>query len=425
MTPSPTSNSASPYHEFRQRGLGESEDHELAGRVFLDHDGTSLYEREMCPALLLKIIENHDDDFLRQYLEQSPNALGPTDTNSWDPFCVAAACGTANALNMILEHWAADPSRCWSAPDEREFDLLNAACHGGQVDNVRLLTDKNLPWAARFGNIHKKAEADCPRGTSALMAAAGSYPDIPYGNEATRRSEELVHYLLDMGASARDSNIRHDFAQASRGDPDSWSEQQDEPPAAVGNTLVANTVLTLAIKGASAELVRRLIEGGADVHARVLESDVFEGRLFGGDDMDSARDVTALHIGSFYFNAEGIQALFDNRGSKVSVEDMVSCRDDYGRTPLHWAAGSELPFSCKDPGDDDTSNIITSRAISTIKLLLAGNPETINARDDGGDTPLCYAIRTNVHRIRRQGASVALRSHQASLRQRRRHERAR
>lgn len=183
--------------------------------------------------------------------------------------------------------------------------------------------------------------------------------------------------LLDMGASARDTV--------------SWPDPEDLSPAV---PRLRDTVLSLAIAGASADMIRRLVDGGADIHANVHASACHG--LFGGP-VCEARDATVLHIGIFHFNAEGIQALFDHRGSEVSVAGMVLCRDDHGRIlPLHWAAGSDYPEifdleACK--GDDDNSESITSQAISTIKLLLAGNADTINARDASGDTPLRYAVR--------------------------------
>lgn len=95
---------------------------------------------------------------LRQYIDKFPGACGPGYISCYDPFYVAASCGSTDALRMMLEHWAADHSRTMPAPDEREFCLLNAACLCGQVDTVRFLVDKSQPWAARFGKIYQDSE---------------------------------------------------------------------------------------------------------------------------------------------------------------------------------------------------------------------------------------------------------------------------
>lgn len=345
-----------------------------------DHDGAPLYETEWS-SLRTEIIENNDVPLLRQYLDVFPNACGPGYVSHYDPFHVAASCGSTDALRMMLQHWAADPSQVVPAPDERESSLLYVACLGGQVETVRFLVDESLPWAARFGKISDFSENE--DGTflgSSLMAAARPYATRPRGGKVWRKSEELMCLLLDMGASARDADSRPALG---------------DPPSAVLGPQFKDTVLSLAIAGASANMVRRLVGGGADIHAKVHVSSC-DG-MFGGRE-DQAWDVTVLHIGSFHFNVQGIKALFESPGesSEFSLSDMVSCRDDRGRIPLHWAAGSEYPekFDLKAcNGNDDIIEDITSQAISTIKLLLAGNIDTINARDASGHTPLHYAVR--------------------------------
>ncbi|KUI54255.1 Serine/threonine-protein phosphatase 6 regulatory ankyrin repeat subunit A [Cytospora mali] len=374
-----TSTPASRYHRFRipehQRyaELGP-EDYVIQEATILDHDGSALYD-DGWSSLRTEIIKNNDVALLRKYIDKFPGACGPGCLTSDDPFNVAASCGSTDALRMMLEHWVVDPSQTIPAPDEREFHLLNAACLCGQVDTVRFLVDQSQPWAARFGKINENAKTeDSLYDDSSLIAAARSYGTRPRRGQAWRNSEEMMCLLLSMGTSALDTV--------------SWPDEEDTPPAVPQLT---ETVLSLAITGASADMVRRLIDGGADIHVKVHPPTCHG--LFGGT-VYEVRDVTVLHIGSFHFNADGIQALFTHRGSEVSVADMVSCRDDHGRIPLHWAAGSDYPEkfdleACK--GDDDNSESITSQAISTIKLLLAGNTDTINARDASGNTPLHYA----------------------------------
>ena len=145
-----------------------------------------------------------------------------------------------------------------------------------------------------------------------------------------------MRLLLDRGASARDH-----------------IDWEDEPPIVPYASLilcgekVSGTVLSLAMAGAGYQLVKRLIEEGADVHTK-------EGRYFGARNIKSeytAQDITPLHIGSFYSNADGIQALLDYRGCNVNLIDIVSCRDSCGCLPLHLAARGPSPLNDSLKGD--------------------------------------------------------------------------
>lgn len=76
---------------------------------------------------------------------------------------------------------------------------------------------------------------------------------------------------------------------------------------------------------------------------------------------------------------------------------MVSNADTHGRLPLHWALlgdwNEEDPEEFKDNKDEIVS-LMMSRMISTVKLLLEVDPNTINARDHQGATVFNFANQT-------------------------------
>lgn len=355
---SPTS--TSPYRvfqrlEFKRHGVPDNGLFRL-----VDSNGAIFYETEG-RGLLLTIIEQNDAATLSQYLTQNPWAIHPGDTYRQDPFWFAARHGSSDALRVLLEHYNADPTVTEVPLETRGFLLLTVACQFAQLNTVRFLLDSK----PALGKIEARDDEEC----TALLGAASSLANArDVTDDFTKdsihdyldRAEELINLLLDRGASAR-----------------------DVIPGANGQPYA--TVLGRAISRASPELLKRLIDEGADVHAKqryyILHSPVGQG--------DYVWDVTPLHVGSFYSNFDGIQVLFDRRNSGIDIVDMASCCDSLGRLPLHFAAGGSYTFEpdYMFPEDD-----YESRVVSTIKLLLTSNPNTINTPDKQGKTPLHYAV---------------------------------
>lgn len=213
--------------------------------TILDEDGATLYEDEW-GLLLLTIIKLNDVATLNRSLAKHPRSLGPGETHGHDPFWTAASYGSTDALRVLLEHYAADPTQT-QAPDARGYLLLNVACRSAHVDTVRFLLD----CQPAFGDIHAREAG----GITPLLSAAESFVNEPWqtneGNDrqdsirdCVARSKELVQLLLDRGACTRNAIT---------------SIKPDNKPRQLHGT-----VLSLAISRASSKLLKRLIDEEAD-----------------------------------------------------------------------------------------------------------------------------------------------------------------
>ncbi|KAI3390471.1 hypothetical protein diail_9564 [Diaporthe ilicicola] len=371
-SPSTFTPSTAPYYEFQRRGPQILPNWTCDGEDALhNHDGAVLYETEYS-SLLRAIIKRNDVVLLRKYLAIHPSWLRPAEIPLDDPFWTAAAYGSTDALDIMLQHWAANPDLIL-APDKRGFRLLHIACAHAQLPTVRFLIDDCRPWASRFGDANAIGVERDAHAQTAILSAASWYR---YGQHRDNDdSEDVMRLLLSKGARATDAIF-----------PPGNTEPLLPLTMVVSLPTVdqpLDTVLSLTISGASADIIRRLVDGGADVHAKTIYVDttgLFEGTC------DVAWDVTPLHIGSMFANIDGIQALCDRRGDRIEWGDMVSCRDSHGRLPLHWAAGGVWAETKASPDD----------IVRTMELLLADNAaDTVSCPDVQGDTPLHYAVRSS------------------------------
>ncbi|TVY48747.1 putative ankyrin repeat protein [Lachnellula occidentalis] len=349
----------SPYHEFHQP-------ENIPTIALFDHDGTTaLYEKgEYGNSLIYRIIQLNDVSALKQYLLREPKRGLAADLSIYtDPFYTATYHGSTDCLRLLLEHHAihGTPAHL-EAPNSTDYLLLNVASSRAHLDMARFLLDCQPAYVDI--DIHARRWD-----MTALFCAAVSFtPHLPetvpessepkeYLRHHVARSEERMQLLLDRGACARDATT--------------WAD-------------IHNTVLSLAISRASPGLVNRLIDEGADVHAKTTR----ELPSWSGDDENLLQDFTPLHVGSLYLNSEGIQVLLDRRGSGIDISDMLLCRDSSESTPLHWAAGSFNQPENEVWARDD----IVAQATDTIKLLLKGsNPSSINIPDKRGNTALHLA----------------------------------
>jgi ankyrin repeat protein len=374
---------ASPYQDFLEirggtigyrwsEGEGEwilDEEEGENAVILVDGNGDLLFETEDAD-LWYTIIEHNDVALLKEYLTDY-GGRWRAETYYSDPFFVAASYGSTDALRVLLEYCAASPVKI-EIDDERGELLLHAACRGGHPDTVRFLLENEPVFRnihCRIGVIHDRDRS----GMTALLAAAGSSHGEKEGEyelrENAARRNELVCLLLDRGANPSDTVNRPDRQQP------------------LGKLIC--TVLSQAVSWANYELVKLLIDTGAQVQTEQQYSYIQEWCNMGTGALNNVEKVTPLHISSYYSNLGGIQALLDYRGNDVSIVDMVSSPDQLGGLPLHRVAGGPGPLkgyyiSC---GDD-----LLPAPVATIKLLLSEAPNTVNSRDIQGRTPLHHAI---------------------------------
>jgi hypothetical protein len=167
----------------------------------------------------------------------------------YDPFLKAASSGSTDTLCVLLERCAIRPDRT-EVVDAQGNLLLHTACGNAQVDTVCFLLENEPRFRDTYtgiGDIHARDTVGEPQPVASTMALCGETFD--------------------------------------------------------------DTVLSLAIRGASYELVNRLIDEGANGHIKKLYHFNLPPYSFGGK--RTFQDVTLLHIGSLYLNTAGIQALFD------------------------------------------------------------------------------------------------------------------
>jgi ankyrin repeat protein len=371
---------ASPYAEFEYRP-GVTEEYHV-----VDYNGVLLYDNQR--SLFCAIIENNDTAMLNQYLTKYPlTPLKWNGSSQHDAYLKAAADGSTDVLRELLERRALRPDLAPEIVHRNGAFVLWQACSNARVDTVRFLLDEGQQFRhvhPGIGDIHSVDGY----GETALLSAARSFTwwqsgdekfDIP---EHLARAEQLMTMLLDRGASPQDHFI------------DNWYPSLDEtvPPDPSVKEIVYYTVLSMAIKRASPGLVKRLVEGGADVRSKTPAFLHRPFRAFELGERESPYYITPLHIGSYYLNVEGVQALLEHRGTDIDVVDMVSCRDNHGCLPLHWATYSE--YFTEEPYVLSGRDIALER-IRIFKLLLTPDPASINARDDLGQTALIWATRNH------------------------------
>ncbi|KAF4331796.1 ankyrin [Fusarium beomiforme] len=373
-----------PNAEYERKGLGRPY---AVPMTMVDRDGSILYEKPSF-SLLYSIIDENDTEALRQYLAIAPWAVSiePIFSNElWavpmddpyaeyyasdgvieeDYFLYAAQWGGRGVLQMLLDHCAKDRN---PAPPIRfkleRYQLLNEAARYGHVGTVQFLLD-NQPL---YASIHDRDDS----GYTALASAASIY-ELRWCNfkdgegPSDARNEAVMNLLLDRGACASDVVI---------------PTYEDKK--------IRHTVLTFAVEWAGSQLIKRLIDGGADVHAKVT---IGPWNLTFWNQRDSTFEVSALYFACTCANFQAVKTLIDCRGAGVDIKGMLRERDSRGSLPLHWATQNDLPTE-SDAFLISTAREIAENITKVITLLLDLDPTTINTQDNDGNTPLHYATRS-------------------------------
>ncbi|KAF5694731.1 ankyrin protein [Fusarium denticulatum] len=285
--------------------------------TIIDTDGSSLYEKQFY-RLRTAIIERNDTLTLKKYLQNAPWAVkrGHALGMYYDPFIVAARHGSLNALKMLLDHYSAFIKPVGRTDlDGRCCRVLNTAAHSGHLEIVKLLLDHPFLQA----DIHHNYNGYTP-----IMVTA----DACYCKDNLEKKEAVINFLLDRGARASDAEYMWGYYL----DPITGEGTQKQMPIL--------TALNFAAEWAGADLVRRLIESGADPRAKLMEDKEFTVRT----------DVTIISTASRCANVEALKVLLDCARTVGDVADAVSYRDGWGSMPLHWA--------CQVSMDEDPREVI-------------------------------------------------------------------
>ncbi|KAJ5549448.1 ankyrin [Penicillium frequentans] len=372
------------YHPFHQPHSDfEGQDVEP---IFYDTDGSPVYD-DPYGALMGYIASKNDVSALKLYQDHPKTKIfwEAYDNPFWHPLLVAEESGSFDALRLMLEIYLADPS--YTEPLDQYlkrigFSPINVACAAAQKELMLWLLDHAFPQAT----IHDRFKCE---ETPLFSAARGlkreddgsSICDDANPPRLMNKHEEFICFLLDQGCSVADSNI---YVKQSEEDHNSLNQTAE----------LEGTVLGAAIPNAGYKMVSRLIAEGAKVHACQiwLDPTKTEGEWFDTTDiLRKRKGVTALHIASLNWNLEGIHALIDHRGD-LSVAEMVSKADENGRLPLHWALLGY--YNDRNTNTDENNQTeIPPRMMTTIKLLLDANPDTINARSQLGESVFNFAVQ--------------------------------
>ncbi|PYH92800.1 ankyrin [Aspergillus ellipticus CBS 707.79] len=362
--------------------------------------GSPLYETKN-RSLLITILKQNDATLLNHYIE----AHGPAATltrgiaRGLGPYGAAAVHGSTDCLDILLslhhQQSTADPTTSRPAIPHGTL-LTTTACRHAQLQTTEYLLDHH----PSLGAIH---DAE-PGGTTPLLAAAACLselshhdsptPSIPFTHPAWFRTrlthaEALIRFLIARGASVHEIIKFSSLENGCCSDEQALEQRfQDTPPI--------ETVLGRCMSRGSPELVAHLLANGADVHARQHHDNhsYWGTGFYGGRNGHMyVRKVTALHLGSFSWNAGGVRAVLEHGGggSREKVVEMVNAKDDMGRIPLHYAAAGPGAYgeyiSLAVSGEE-----LVGRVVETMRVLLEADPGTVNARDEMGATAVHYVI---------------------------------
>ncbi|KAE8556140.1 hypothetical protein EYB25_000840 [Talaromyces marneffei] len=237
--------------------------------------------------------------------------------------------------------------------EKRSLQLLHVACRNARVEIALFFWILDRCQQASTPNM----VLPCGRSTR-LQFSLLRIPSPIY-----RPVEELVNQLLDRGVSARDMFM-----------------------SSLDKKHIAETVHSRAISRASHVLVKRLVAEGEDVHTQTMQ---YISLFSSQQTVEAVQGITPLHLGGLHANLDGIQTLFDLRGDKATVVEIVLSKDSAGSLPLHWAArgGHGPKYDYMIPRDE-----IVTHVASTIELLLNIVQDTINVQDHQGYNALWYMV---------------------------------
>ncbi|KAL2075166.1 hypothetical protein VTL71DRAFT_108 [Oculimacula yallundae] len=289
-----------------------------------------------------------------------------TDPELYTPLYLAAANGSLEIVELLLQHGA----NCWDG-DDRGQRLLSVATIGGFDEVVTRVLD------AMEGGGCTKEELDELQGSNRIVHIAASIGHLGMLKSAIERFgiEQLedrnewgvTPLMAACGGESLDKNPEDQIWSDERAQTVSFLLQQGSDPLvrdSNGRTLLH----TLAIFDGTGFLIEELLQRGIEIDSKTNSSDCSPG-------------ASALHIASKYCNEDTVRILLSH-GIDSRILDFNQ------RTALHLASYVDNNiFSSKYPFPEDKARAI-------IKLLLDLAPDTINIRDENGDTPLLLSAKT-------------------------------
>ncbi|KAL4973055.1 carbohydrate-binding module family 18 [Aspergillus desertorum] len=371
--------------------------------AFHDLDGSPVYEAPY-GALLHTILASNDVAALTQYSATSPVLYTHYEIETDNPFYIAAENHSFDVVKALVAIWhergavsrpgnvirEGETKTLNAYLDRHHVSLIEAGCRVADRGFVAWLLDQEPPLGRLTGELVGDGNDDY-RPPLWTAAAALRAPWMPRegedakadsggmqvkrtedAEEESARHEAFVYWLLEQGCSVTESDVL-------------WprSRVEGRPPAEAEEEMqLYSSVLGAAVRGASRELVARLIAKGADPHARQMFCDSETGAV--------ATGVTPLHIASLFWNHGAVRALLEH-GGDIEPAEMVAVADSQGRLPLHLAVMGP-PWIGRKSG---LGSIATEMMLDTVTLLLEANPATVNVPDQEDLTPASHAISSH------------------------------
>lgn len=176
----------------------------------IDSNGVTLYETEY-KGLLYEMVRRNDVATLKCYIEhrqKKKKVLHQYESYMDDPFWIAAAHGSTNALCALLDLYEADPAQTQALNKEtRGSSVLNTACEYGQLKTVKVLLDRDRPLGKMYAEDSDRGGALLFAGISLVSVGGFELRKRHHDNDKNclrdyiAWSEELICLLLDRGAS--------------------------------------------------------------------------------------------------------------------------------------------------------------------------------------------------------------------------------
>ncbi|RGP69234.1 hypothetical protein FLONG3_7870 [Fusarium longipes] len=372
FTPTPPKNE-SPYQRFTQKPgkvcnhHGWRPDH----LSITDRDGSTLYETDG-GSLFNEIIQLDDVETLEKYFSVEPRAIPklhslPEDDEAFYDlgmtFHNAICDGSLGVIRLLASHELKYSESTEKIRfDKFIFHLLTHAARWGQIEMVKFFLDNQPLYADindrdHWGNTALSAVAD-------IHQHRYAFPCPECWDFQPEKNEAMMNLLLDRGACASDAVLPFRGCDETR-----------------------NTVLTLASKWSSYEMIKRLIDCGADIHAKVTYSAWDLGLHAGEEDFH----VTALFIACIFSNSQATKCLINHRGDNIALSDMLYPRNIHGLFPIHWAARKRPVEDYQDIPEPPYEKW-TRDTTDTIALLLEHDTSMVNIKDGDGNTPLHHSV---------------------------------